>query len=702
MKSVLVAIGLSLVSATALAQPAFDPLEGVAGSGAYVEPEPGDAVYGDIEEPEADLDDEIQPMVPLGPTLDEMDRALSEVQKKRDLAFCHDERYPVTSRDRGSCALAKPAKDRCPAFAAACQQPLTGGSRGSPEPEPAFSAPESRPPSALSGLASVVFWVLIAAGVIGLVSVIVKSLRLSSAPEPSSEPSRDELAPPPPPGETAPRKVETDVDRLLARARNAAARGAFTEAMADAYAAALRHLDLSGVVELHPSKTNGDYIRSLREHPDIQRKLRTVAREVDRAHFGGLSPTREAFERVLSTVLPLVGRAMLLVLAVGLAFGTSGCDRLQRGRDDGHTATAWGTSPSGYSVLVDLIEHDGALVKRRLDEVDEIAPMTSAVIVIDTDLKPEEWRVLGRWVEHGGVLIVAGDSESERDEIPGTLESGPCLGSLRVDETSPLVTRHGLGDAKVFGAAGRGFSREPGIGESVIRCGDQPFLHMRAYRQGELVTLADASFLSNASLLAGDNARVVMSFLGREPVVEVIDRFTGSGARTPLQTIANAHLTPFVLQMLVLMLLLGAWRGAHFGTPRDRRDRSRRSFSEHVRALGSAYASANASRTALANYAGWALDRLRERALPGGGKLSDLAQAIARRTGRAEGDVMRWLVEARTARDEGPMSRPEWAPASQREPLSRRALGKSEPTTNDLEVMRALGVLLVQIGGKKR
>src|SRR6185436_17207593 len=116
--------------------------------------------------------------------------------------------------------------------------------------------------------------------------------------------------------------------------------------------------------------------------------------------------------------------------------------------------------------------------------------------------------------------------------------------------------------------------------------------------------------------------------------------------------IKNTKLVPVLLQLLILLLVVFAWRGTRFAQPRDPAERSRRAFAEHVRALGLVYARARATRLALANYAAWALDRLRDRLEPGSDpSLHRLAAAIAARTGRPEGEVMRVLVEARSARD---------------------------------------------------
>jgi hypothetical protein len=192
------------------------------------------------------------------------------------------------------------------------------------------------------------------------------------------------------------------------------------------------------------------------------------------------------------------------------------------------------------------------------------------------------------------------------------------------------------------------------------------------------VALPNADLLTNAALVVADNAYFWTGLLGHAGMVELVGPWTGAGTSTPLQAMANTKLTPVLIQILLLLAVLYLWRGAHFGTPRDPPAESRRVFAEHVRALGLIYAKARASRLVLAAYAGWVLDRLRERLQPGtDGTLHTLAHAVAQRTGRAEGEVMRILVEARTARD---------------------AMSRADSSPEDLTVMRELERLLQETG----
>jgi hypothetical protein len=118
------------------------------------------------------------------------------------------------------------------------------------------------------------------------------------------------------------------------------------------------------------------------------------------------------------------------------------------------------------------------------------------------------------------------------------------------------------------------------------------------------------------------------------------------------------------------------YRGAAFGRLREPPPPRRRSFIEHVEALGEQYARARAGRHVLASYGQWVIERLRERvSLPAGSGFIALADALAVRTGKPAGEVMRWLMEAREV------------PAT-------AAAGTPEEAASHLAAVRALGELL--------
>jgi hypothetical protein len=138
---------------------------------------------------------------------------------------------------------------------------------------------------------------------------------------------------------------------------------------------------------------------------------------------------------------------------------------------------------------------------------------------------------------------------------------------------------------------------------------------------------------------------------------------------------------PWLGQLVLLGLAYAACRGTPFGRRISPVLNLRRRFSEHVQALGERWAEARASRTALAAYAAWAIEVLRER-LPSGTErsIAALARAVSQKTGRPAAEVARTLALAQLAQVDAE------APGSE---------------ADHLETLKQLGHLLEETGGSR-
>jgi hypothetical protein len=356
-----------------------------------------------------------------------------------------------------------------------------------------------------------------------------------------------------------------------------------------------------------------------------------VTAAVDRVQFGAWTGTLEAFRALHLQVVTAVKAGAVLGLVCCLLGWTTACSAENR-------ATSPDTSPDGHGLLRQLLAEHGIKSHRRVRELDRVPDEVGTVIV----LAPQSERarqVLVDWAREGGTVLFAYAASGN--------SSFGCAAPLE------LAPDAGFGSARVGGPRDATLTLEVGA-RAVIECGDRPYLTTQDFGEGRVLNLPDDQFLSNASLLVADNAWVLFTLLAeKEGEVELIDRFTGTAAATPLQAVARGKLTPLVAQLLLLLAVAALWRGVAFGTLRDPAALSRRSFAEHVRAVGQAYAKARATRLVLANYGGWALERLRERTQPGhGASLEALAQAVAARTGRSETDVRSVLDRVRIALDD--------------------------------------------------
>ena len=637
---------------------------------------------------------------------DAVDQSVKQVLENPDYSFCHDAEYPLRPSEVGWCPLVGDKSPRCPSLPAACKAGATeadptflGKTRqhkpgqAEEEPEDQSSSREIRLPD-LGGLGRVLLWGMLIAGAGALIYIIAKAAmnrRRQEEPPPVEEP--------PPEGESpeaaARRALETDVDRLLARARAHAAAGRHDAAIDDAYAALLRRLEGGELIRVHPSRTNGDYLRDLAKLPELRSKVRAIARDVERVQFGTDAPSEERFTAVMERVVPIASRAlslaaMLLVSSLLLACGKHGVLNT-------HSRGPWDSSPSGTRAVFEVLRKNGLephwrvkplaklgdVLPTKLRKEGESGSGTTTwgpdvlVLLPGTMVSASDWTAVKAYAEHGGTVIATADLDqlSELGIRPRELMSN---GALRLD---PNVASD-FGPLKLATPGTRFLHVDSGVPDPILHRGDELYAAELAESGGVIVVLGDGYLLENAALTVADNAVFLVTLLRKHGTrVEFTGDFTGSSPENPIQAVKRGKLAPLLLQLGLLLLLFFLLRGVAFGTPRDPKSETRRRFVEHVRALGLQYARARATRFAAAAYSGYTLDRLRERIQLGTRRgLSPLAEAIALRTGRHSGEVLRILVEAQSARE--------------------TALDRDTPP-DDLALIRDLSRLLKSIGGSR-
>jgi hypothetical protein len=569
----------------------------------------------------------------------QLERSLEKLLTKHD--FCRDGDYQIPLEERSLCQLSAEAKARCPALAKACDNPFID--------ESAFelSLDWLNLPNLAFAL-ELLMWALILVAFAALVVLVVRRIVVArEPPDDAADPAQAPLE------EVAPASTalsETDVDRLLARARQAAERGDYAAGIRDAYAALLHKLDQEGLIEVHRSKTNGDYRRSLAGRTQLHSEFTGIVRTVEACQFGSRPASHESFQAVLQRVMPLLSRSAGVMLLVLMACGTIACRELdQRPRA---TALGCGETPGGYSVFCELLAQQGSKVRRRIRKLDVIADDVGRMVILDdAELAEEEWGVIDDWVQKGNTLVL------------GKLPS-PISSSLKIDHakkvcSTPWSIAESVGafygeDTELATFRERALKVEAPATWVLTECDAGPTLVGAAHGEGTVFILPSTRLLTNVSMAAGDNGYLATNLFGRaDEVIEVVGGWTGAGSSNPFEALNNAKLTPWLLQLLVVAILLALWRGRHFGLPRDPDSARRHAFVEHVKALGLLYAKNKASRHALANYGTWAVSRLHERILPGSrGAMSELAAALSKLTGREEKAVLEILIAAKSAQDE--------------------------------------------------
>ncbi len=582
---------------------------------------------------------------PLGPPADPA-KVVREVFAPRRFQFCHDTSYPLTPAEKAWCDLgAGENKQACPALREACKRSALAKQIELREPF-SFHLPELGFPLRL------LLWVLLGLGVAMLVFALIRHFL--------DHKSKEDVVKTESPGSAEKeraaalaRQIETDVERLLERARAAAAAGDFRLAVGEAYAALLRRLEGAGVVSVEPDQTNGDYVRKVKsERPTIAGRMTEIVASVECAQFGNQKVTREGFEGVWTRVTGLLAEriGVLLVVVAGLLLGAS-C---------GQPREDWEHSPSGRAGIIDYLGKRGFKVHERLLALAKIGDSKADQLIVlpGAHLGEDDWKAIKGWVfasDHS--LVLAGGRRGMPDWIgmrivereaasPGPVALSDAeakrWGALRVSVPEANFLESKPGSEILLARKHAPYAAERWLGNDEDDEGEEA---------ERVLVLADDFMFRNASLLVGDNA-AVLDHLLRDggTTLEVAGDLTGLVSSNPVESVRRGRLGPALLQLAALLLVFFACKGARFGRPTYSQRTLRREFAEHVRALGLHYARARGERLALGFIGAYASERLRERfGLQVDRSLSGLAEAVATRTGRPVGEVMRMLLEARDA-----------------------------------------------------
>jgi hypothetical protein len=592
------------------------------------------------------------------PTAPSVPALVNEVLADKHYEFCHDPHFPLTTDEARLCPLIVTSSSACPAFVEACK----AGPNATRVPPPRhfnLGLPD------LGALPRLLLLAVLAVAIGGVLFLVLRNVRAwqrrPAEPEETGEAAAAVEV------ETA-QLVESDVERLLARARAAAAGGDYARAIMDLHAALLRRLEGAGILTVHPSRTNGDYVRAVASaRPSLVTPVRSFVIDVERVLYGSAAATASLFQDLLGRLQQVsVDKLMALALVLALVAGATACSSDRGG---------WEYSPSGRAGVIALLQRAGRQVHERLAPVVKLKDdeLDAMVLLPDAELSPEDWKALEGWVAGGGHLVLAGMPARppkwieirEGAELPGRIvgsdwfskEHGALQVSLPASKTLSIEAAHRPVLLRKDGKSTGLYAAE------------------RPHDEGRITYLADDRLFTNGALPLGDNARAVVLLLADTPRIELVGELAGWVSPNPVASVVRGRLAPFLVQLLAVAALFYLLRGVAFGRLREPPAVQRRSFIEHVEAVGEQYARARAARHVLASYGHWVIERLRERlALPAGSGLIALADAVALRTGRSAGEVMRLFMEARESGGTGPDS--------------------AEEAAAHLQAVRALGQLL--------
>lgn len=545
---------------------------------------------------------------------------VAAIRREPRFTFCSKPKRPMFVRQRELCALAADAPD-CEGFAKAC---------GDPQADQDRNAKSSGIAAILGALARALVWLLVIAVVFAIAFPLVRALlrahrdrQLADRP---AEPNVALVVAKKPTPE--PERI-TDAEAALREADDHARRGELTRALGLYLAASLAALDRRGAIRLARHHTNGEYVRSCSDEA-AQAPLREIVREVDMVEFGKLAPTGEGVARVASRASALV-RPLLLVLLVL----TAGC---------GGRGPAAFDDPAGDELPMEILRRSGYLVSYLPTSLAAL-PMpakeaTAPIVVVDVSvvtLEEESSAHLVRWVEGGGVLVLAGPpsqwpSALHADAAHATTRSlHVATGDEATQQDGHVATAQALdwpGSDPIAKLGEHVYGARKGLGQGVIV----------GLAGGDLFTNIGASSAANAEALvaivdlaARDRTRadVMRGAAQADPVVYEIYVARGHDGvpppSNPFAALVQAGLGKGAWHALAAAGVLFLAYGIRHASARPTAPVARRAFAEHVEATGAFYGRARALGHALAAYGRFAEMRLRERVPRGGDPVAFLA-----------------------------------------------------------------------------
>lgn len=543
--------------------------------------------------------------------------AVAAARREGAYAFCANPQRPVRGRAAGLCALAEEVPD-CEGFARACAV--------EPPKPPASSGLLDALAKLAGPVGQVLVWLLVIAAVSAVAIPVLRTLlrarraRARRAPERArvavAEPVR--IAPPEP-------EHLGDAEAALRAAGELADRGELERALALYLTASLVALDRRGALRLARHRTHGEYVRSCAEEAS-RPALREIVREVDRAQFGRLAPTRDAVARVAARAAAIV-RTAGAAATVLLALLVLGCGALP--------VANGAADPAGDALPMDVLRRTGfdvdrlgaALATMPLPEPDD-APRVVLVDLERVTLEDEAAAHLVTWVEAGGVLVLLGDPS----EWPAELGA-----SGRAADTRDLTVAAAppVDGARV--ASARALTWD---GEAVARLGGAAYAMIKEVGRGAVLGVAGGDLLTNVGVARPQNADALVALV-RMAEGEALERGPATAAQAqirvalpedgipppsnPFAALVRAGLGTGAWHALAACLVLFAAFGARHARARPLGAPARRAFAEHVEATGAFYARAGAHALALAAYGRFVEMRLRERVPPGGDPVAFLA-----------------------------------------------------------------------------
>lgn len=339
-----------------------------------------------------------------------------------------------------------------------------------------------------------------------------------------------------------------------------------------------------------------------------------------------MSPRSHRQECIILALTAVVAAIVLGVLLVAGLLQESGSE-------ERWFRTTRSTNVEGMIVYYTLLERLGMPVNRSyspllaedLDELDVLFLVEPLI-----PLSREEASALSRWVGRGGALVCTAHAspllvslhdmdtilQEERPETRLLLPK-PTMAGLRLEipaEAADLplardVTAMQLASTNALVLPQADSSREPVKAEHLLADVMGLRIAARSVGAGQVIVLADSSFLANGRIGEADNALAAVNLAcyalagGRGRGIAFDEYHFGFGRHESAWSVMAALLFRTsagwaVLSITAAGLLFLAYKGRRFGTRRKPTRQRRRSKLEYVHSVGAAYQAAGADRLA--------------------------------------------------------------------------------------------------------
>ncbi|MEN0063682.1 MAG: DUF4129 domain-containing protein [Myxococcota bacterium] len=387
---------------------------------------------------------------------------------------------------------------------------------------------------------------------------------------------------------------------LIDRARASFAEGRWGEAAWLARGAALKHLHAQSLLRLHRSKTDREYLRAVRSHPEVADDLKTVVRAAERHRWGGQPVAEADANEALDATQRLLATIVAVLLMVGFAVPGTAFAQSDRYASTGDAGLARVLALHGYDAGYRLVS---------LEQIDErIDALFVDLSVFDLD--ETQWQTVRDWVDDGGILVAAGDVELGFEAfgrrvplLPGATLSprSPLFGTDTPMPRWPDGPEHAFLSDQAWVVAddgvrsGLGVVAELGVGAGVVI----GIADARLFDNVAFADPANEAFMGDLLYLGQAHLGWPLPTPARIQLVTDAALSSQLNQNNPVASLSNARLLPFVLQLLAMWTLLSLWRGWPLARRREALAQDRLSFGEHVTALGTRWYRLGASGHAL-------------------------------------------------------------------------------------------------------